>query len=143
MAGQTSGYAIERAEIDVAGRIFDRIRNVSHNQPVEIDFVFGSTNQPLLMTRGQLQGGEGSLEIEFEQGEELLEHLGDGFLEKQFTLSLTYRNRSSGKTIVYVFEGCRLTDSESDHASGSEALMMTLPFAYLSHTRNGLRPMLD
>lgn len=141
---QKDGFALDfgRLELDAAGKIYDRISNVSTSQPVEEGVIFGSKPRPIARTRGQMQIGDGTMEMEFEQACQFIADLGDGWQEKLFTLSLTYRN-SDGTVKKIVCTGCRLLDCELDHEAGADGLPASFPFSFMEREIDGKKALLD
>jgi hypothetical protein len=142
---QTDGFALDfgRLELDIAGKIYDRVQNISMSQPIEEGVIFGAAAGPIATTRGQMQIGDGTLELEFEQAVQLIEDLGDGWAEKTFSMSGTYRNVSTGKVVDMRATGCRLLDIEIDHSQGSDGLAASLPFSFKRRTINGKKALLE
>lgn len=140
---QTDGYALDfgRLEFDLAGKVYDRISNLSTSQPIEEGVIFGSKPKPISRTRGQQQIGDGTFEMEFEQAVQLVEDLGDGWQEKIFTVSGTYKN--GDKTLKVVCTGCRLLDCELDHEAGADGLPASFPFSFMERLINGKKALLD
>jgi hypothetical protein len=142
----TDGFALsfDKAEIDVAGRIFTAISSVSFNQPIEEGIIRGTSAYPLSRTRGQADIGEGALEFsDVEEYAEFRKHVAGlsgangAFCEGIWELSVTYR-KNEDKVITAVCKSCRALDSEFDHEEGPDGLPVSVPFSFMRRLIDGI-----
>lgn len=141
----TEGKAVDftRCEIDLNGKIYTAISNISGSQPIEEGVPRGTRAEPLARTRGSLQIGDGEIEWSMlEEAFQFIADLGDGWQEKVFTATKTYTTDAIGTVKVEYF-GCRILDTELDHSEGSDALGATMPFSFLSRKVNGKKALID
>ena len=140
---EAKAFSFDRGEIDINGRIFTAIENISTNQPIEEGVIFGAAAEPLQRTRGQLQMGEGTIEFStIEEAMELVDLLGDGWQEKVFPISYTLV-APDNRTIAIVCNGSRLLDCEIDHSQGADGLPVSFPFSFMNRTINGKKSLVN
>lgn len=137
---ETDGFALDfgRTEYTIAGKIYNRLENVSMSQPVEEGAIMGSHGEVIARTRGQKGLGEASLEFtDSEEAFLLITDFGPGWAEKLFTASWTARKDDNTTYKVELF-GCRLLDFEADWSQGPDGLPATLPMSFMRRLINGL-----
>jgi hypothetical protein len=131
------GYEFSKAEIDLNGKIYTAIANISHNQPIEEGVGHGAAAEPLFRTRGQLQKGEGSIEwSDIGEMQEFLDDLGDGYCETEFKATIVY-TATGRKALTRTLIGCRLLDVEEEGSSGPDPIGSTTPFSFMYRLLNG------
>lgn len=136
-------FDFSRVEIDLGGKIYTAFAGVKYKQPIEEGILFGAASEPLGRTRGQLQIGDAELDwSSLEESQSFIDDMGDGYLETEFTCSVTFAAPSCSP-IKHVLFGCRLLSVEDDHSSGSDALGETMPFSFLYMTRNGKKSLVN
>lgn len=142
----TDGFAVDfsKAEIDVAGRIFTAIANVSFSQPIEEGMIRGTSAKVLARTEGQKDMGDGMLEFsdiaeyrEFRKHVAGLPKAGGRFSGGIWELSVTYKV-SEDDVITAVCRSCRALDSEFDHEEGPDGLPVGVPFSFLEREIDGI-----
>ena len=135
-----SGYTLDKCEIDLNGKIYVAIENISGSQPVEESSKNGAHGAPILRSRGTMSLGTGSVEwSDIGAAQEFIDDLGDGWQEKIWKATLTY-SATGRPTIKRTYIGCRCLDAEEDHASGPEILGTTMPFSFMRREMNGKKP---
>lgn len=135
-----TGYTLDKCEIDLNGKLYTAIENISHNQPVERSAKNGATGAPILQSRGSLGLGQGSIEwSDIGAAQEFIDDLGDGWAEKPWKATLTYSAKGR-PTIKRTLIACVCLDAEEDHASGPEILGTTMPFTFMRREMNGKKP---
>lgn len=135
-----TGHTLDKCEIDLNGKIYTAIENVSHSQPVEEGSKNGAHGAPILRSRGSLGMGSGSIEwSDLGAAQEFITDLGDGWQEKTFKITLTYsaKGRDTRKRTLI---SCRVLDAEEDHSSGPEILGTTMPFSFMRREMDGKKP---
>lgn len=142
-----NGKAVDFSSIEVQANdvTYTAFENISWSQPVEESFIYGTAAEPLARTRGQLQGGEGTLEFShFGEAHEFIDGLGDadgGYLEEEFEVTIKYRANPGDPIIKHELIACRATDTEMDHSQGSDGLGVPIPFSFLKSKINGRTPL--
>ncbi|HEV8246078.1 MAG TPA: hypothetical protein VGP93_09935 [Polyangiaceae bacterium] len=135
-----TGYTLDKCELELNGKLFTAIENISHSQPVEESSKNGATGQPILRSRGALGLGSGSVEwSDIGSAQEFIDSLGDGWQEKTWKATLTY-SALGRPTIKRTLISCRCLDAEEDHASGPELLGTVMPFSFMKREMNGKKP---
>lgn len=140
--GDGFAYNFANGELDLDGKIYRRIENISQSQPIEEGVVFGSAVGPLDRTIGQQQIGDGTIEFsDIEEATDFLMRLSDkpgGRLGTLFQASWVLRHPTdASRNIKVELRGCRLLDWELDASQGADAIPMALPFSFMSRMLNG------
>jgi hypothetical protein len=141
------GHAHDFSSVEIAvstdegaPRIFNGISEVTYNQSLEPGVVRGTSSQPLAFTKGVLAPGEGSLVMPKEDAQDLRDTLGDGYMEVQFSITISY-GALNRPTITDILRGVRITDDESTGSGDSEdPISDTLSIKYLTGSRGGINP---
>jgi hypothetical protein len=135
-----TGFTLDKCEIDLNGKLYVAIENISHSQPVEEGSKNGAHGAPILRSRGSLGMGSGSIEwSDIGAAQEFINDLGDGWQEKTFKITLTYS--AKGRIVRKVtLISCRCLDAEEDHASGPEILGTTMPISFMRRLFNDKKP---
>lgn len=143
-AQRTGAFALDfsRGELDLDGKIYTAIENISASQPIEEGVIFGTAVGPIARTRGQQQMGDGT--VEFSDAEEAFDFLGrlstdpEGILGKIWQLSYVLRYPNDASRVFRVeLRSCRLLDFEIDWSQGADGLPMSMPFSFLQRLVNG------
>jgi hypothetical protein len=144
VAKRLDGFALDfsRGELDLDGKIYTAIENISCSQPIEEGWVFGSDYAPIARTRGQQQAGDGTVEFsDVEEAADFLLRLSEapeGRLAKIWQASYVLRDPSDDSRIVRVeLRSCRLLDWEIDFSQGAEGLPVSMPFSFIRRLLNG------
>lgn len=131
------GYSATSWEIRLGRNIYTAIANLSHNQPLEEEWVYAG-GQPILRSPGVLQAGEGTVEFsDIGEAQRFIDDLGDGWMDRLFTIieTLTARSRP---TLVYTLGSCRLLDAEMDtDGQAADNIGSSHPFSFQSRLMNG------
>ena len=144
VAQRLDGFAFgfDRGELDLDGKIFTAIENISCSQPVEEGVVMGSSVSPIARTRGQQQIGDGT--VEFSDAEEAVDFLmrlsdsAEGRLAKIWNASYILRHPTDESRLIRVeLRSCRLLDFEIDWSQGADGLAMPMPFSFMKRLLNG------
>jgi hypothetical protein len=112
---------------------------VNYTDSLEPGIVRGLHAQFLGRTRGDYTC-EASLTGYHEEVRELLDQLGDGYLEAIFDISVTYQE-GDGPTHTDEIRGCRLQSIANGHTQGTDGLAIDLTLAPTLIIRNGLHPL--
>lgn len=121
-------------------RIFTAVTEITYSQGLTPGEVRGTAAQLLALTKGVLTAGEGTLVMPKEDAQELRDALGDGYMEKIFSITINY-SALNVRTVTDKLEGVRITNEELSSSAGSEdAITETLTIMYVQGTRGGLSP---
>jgi len=131
-------FSWSSVEIKFDGKRYLGVKNVNYSQELAPGQVYGNHAQKLGRTRGELKP-EGSLEMYKEEADELIEALGDGYMEKNFDVPIVYSE--FGRTKKVVLHGCRIKKVDDSHSQGTEALTTKLELDVMWIERNGKKPL--
>jgi len=135
-------YDFSSVEITIDGRIYTAIGSISYNQTVEEGELRGAAAEVLARTRGQLSKGEGELAFSSaEEAQELIDVFGDGYLEKTFTVAITF-SATGAALMRHELFGCRFLEAGMDMSQGTDPIGTAMPFSFLYMTRNGKTPLI-
>lgn len=132
-------YSYASIELDVSGRKFYGHKEISYNQDLEPGEVRGAHSQLLGRTKGDLKA-EASLTTYLEEWQELLEALGDGYMESSFDIVVSYAEEGR-PTTTDKLRGCRIKRVEESHSQGVDALAVKLDLHVLWVEFNGKKPL--
>jgi hypothetical protein len=125
---------------DGAPRKFTAIAEITYRQGLAPGQVRGTAAQLLALTKGTLSAGEGTLSLPKEDAQELREALGQGYMEKTSTITISYSALFS-PTVTDVLRGLRITEEETTSSGGTEdPINDTFSIMYVEGTRGGLSP---
>lgn len=127
------------AEIKLAGTVVRGIKSLSYKPSSEPGEVFGTHAQKLGRTRGQLKF-EASIELYLTEYEELKGSLGDGYLEKSFSIVAQYSEEGQ-PVVTDELLGCRIKSPDKSFQSGSDALTVKLDLDVMLIIENGVKPL--
>lgn len=117
-------YSYASIEADVNGKKFYGHREISYSQDLEPGEVRGAHSQLLGRTKGELKA-EASLTTYMEEWKELLDALGDGYMEKSFDITVSYAE-DGRPTVTDKLRGCRIKRVEESHSQGTDALAVKI-----------------
>jgi hypothetical protein len=101
----------------------DRIigfKEISYSDELAPGEVYGSSAQLIGRTRGQRKSSA-SLTMYLQEFDELVQKLGNGFMEKVFDVVVQYADHEQ-PTLMDQILGCRITKVDKGGASGTDAL---------------------
>lgn len=90
-------------------------------------------------TKGDLKA-EGSLTTYLEEWKELLDALGDGYMEKSFDITVSYAE-DGRPTVTDKLRGCRIKKVEESHSQGTDGLTMKIDLHILWIEFGGKKPL--
>lgn len=132
-------YSYASIEADINGKKFYGHKEISYNQELEPGEVRGAHSQLLGRTKGDLKA-EASLTTYLEEWQELLEALGDGYMETPFDIIVSYAEEGR-PTVTDKLRGCRIKRVEESHSQGTDALTVKLDLHVLWIEFDGRKPL--
>lgn len=132
-------YSYASIEADVNGKKFYGHKEISYSQDLEPGEVRGAHSQVLGRTKGDLKA-EGSLTTYLEEWKELLDALGDGYMEKSFDITVSYAE-DGRPTVTDKLRGCRIKKVEESHSQGTDGLTMKIDLHILWIEFGGKKPL--
>lgn len=142
MALDQFAYSFQHAIVRAAGRQYIGVRNVSINQELNDNAVYGTSANPIGHSVGQVQRGRGALTFS---------DLGEGV---DFWLNLApqpfmalwdldYSLARGGEIKSFSCTSCRLTGTGVEHESGPDGVEISYPFVFLRQQINSVDGALD
>lgn len=132
-------YSYASIELDVEGKRFYGHKEISYSQELEPGEVRGAHSQILGRTKGELKP-EASLTTYEEEWKEILDALGDGYMEKSLNVTVSYAE-SGRPTITDKLIGVRIKKVEKSHSQGGDALEVKLDLHPMWIEYNGKKPL--
>ena len=133
-------YDYSSIEINVRGRRYLGITEVSYSDSLEPGEKRGAHAQPLAFTRGEYSS-EASVTMGKDDFYEMLADLGSGYMEVVLdTVSVTYAEEGQ-PTKSDEIVGARITSVEDGHSQGSDALTVSLELKPHFVRRDGKTPL--
>lgn len=125
-------------EINLKGKRYTDVPDISYSHSLEPAKKRGTDVRILGMTKGQYDT-DGSMTIGKETYYEIIDALGDGYMEKTIdSITVTYGN--TGERIkVDELVGVRISEDSDEHSEGSDALNVGVTLSFLELIRNGKR----
>lgn len=111
---------------------------ISYSQALEPGGLRGTHAQLLARTRGE-HSAEGSVTVYLATYYEILDKLGDGYMEKEFDVTVTYADTGQ-PTKTDVLHRCRITNEDKNHAQGPDALIVPLDLSIIMIKVDGKYP---
>ncbi len=112
---------------------------ISYSHTLEPGTVRGTGAQKAGRTRGEYDA-EGSVTWQLEGWQQLLEHLGDGFMEKSFTIVVSYAEEGQ-PVVTDELVGVRITSTEKNPSQGTDPITVTTPLSIMYIIENGVKPL--
>ena len=131
-------YDWSSVEIDLGGKKYFGIKDISYKHSLEPGEVYGTHAQILGRTRGQYKS-EASITLFKEEYSDLLEALGDGYMERSFDIIINYADANQSIVTDKVI-GCRIKSADESHAQGTEALVVKLDLHVMMILEHGKKP---
>lgn len=125
-------------EINVNGTLIRAIKEISYSNNLEPGEMRGTHAQKGGRTRGELKP-EASMTIYLEEYNELIKALGQGFLERQFDIVVSYSEKNAA-TVTDKIIGARIKKPEKSFSSGTDALAVKCDLDIMFVIENGLSP---
>jgi len=132
-------YSYASIELDRNGKKFYGHKEISYSQDLEPGEVRGAHAQLLGRTKGELKA-EGSLTTYLEEWQELLDSLGDGYMEQAFDITVSYAE-DGRPTVTDKLRGCRIKKVEESHSQGTDGLTMKIDLHILWIEYGGRKPL--
>lgn len=126
--------------LKVDDREFTGIKRVSHNHKLEPGKGRGNSPQYTIRTKGNYEA-EAEIELYLEQAQELIDFLGDGYMERSFTIVIG-RQELNKKLLTDELRSCRIKESGTESDDGStDPLTKKFPLDVGYILENGKKPM--
>lgn len=125
-------------EIDTDGTVFKDFEEISYNDACEGGEARGTHQQALATTPGEYKA-EGSLTMLKDAFNEWVLLLGDGYMLRQFPITVNYGNDFTPLT-TDTLHACRIKKVEDQHQKGTEPLKVKVDFSVGQVDRNGVKP---
>ena len=110
-------------------------KEINYSQKLEPGEVRGAHAQLLGRTRGNYTG-EGSMTLYRQEADELRQALGDGYMEKEFDITVTYADDGQ-PTVTDILKACRIVGEDASHSQGQDPLVEKFDLSVLSIKKNG------
>jgi len=111
-------YSHSSIEVQLNGKSYPFVKEVTYSDSLEPGEVRGTSAQLLSRTRGDYKA-EASLTLYKGAAQELLDDLGDAFMEKEWDLVVT-RKEEDMSTIIDTVVKCRIKKHESGSSQGAD-----------------------
>jgi hypothetical protein len=134
-------HSFASIELKVDGVIYAAVKAVNYKQSLTPTKVRGAHAEPLGRTRGDLEA-DGDIELYEQQGFQLLSQLGDGYLEKVFSITVTY-SENGLDTITDEIVQVRIQEVDKSNAQGTDASSIKFTLNIMKIKLNGLEPLLN
>lgn len=138
-------YDFSSVELNVAGALFNGVKEITYSQTLEPGIVRGNRAQVIGRTRGPLDA-EGNLtlyKLEFQSLIAALQVLGAptgaGFMEVPFDVVVNYAEVGQ-PVITDTLRGCRIKKYEDTGAEGGEAIATSVDLHIMLILSGGLPP---
>lgn len=133
-------YSFASIEVSVNQTIFTGFTEITYTQTLEPGVFRATRSEKLARTRGELNV-EGSFSLVKDDYQEMIDELGEGYMEASIDFTVNYREINS-PLITDVLTGARITSEEDSHSQGTDALVVACDMDILFMTRNGILPIL-
>jgi hypothetical protein len=132
-------YDFSSITVDIAGGYKPvGVTEINYSHGLDRGDVRGTSPERLGRTRGQYTP-EASITMYEAEWKVLRDKLGDGYLEKVFSMSVTYADDGQ-PTITDVIEGCTISNVEKGRSAGNEAATVALTLHVIRITEDGKKP---
>ena len=134
-------YSHSSIEVQLNGKPYLFVKEVTYSDSLEPGEVRGTSAQLLSRTRGDYKS-EASITLYKGSAQELVDDLGDGYLEKEFDLVVT-RQEQDMSTIIDTVVKCRIKKIESGSSQGADPNEVKLDLHPFYILWNGFSPIAD
>jgi hypothetical protein len=136
-----NGRFVDYSEITifVDGKPKIGVKEISYKATREPGKVRGTAPNVLGRTRGDFDF-EGSFSMYQEEAADFIATLGAGFMEKDFTVVVTYQPLG-GKLVTDTLQGCCITEIDDSHSQGTDPLETKFTIHILGILFNGVSAM--
>lgn len=121
-------HSFASIDLTVKGKRFVGFKEVNYNQDLEPGEVRGAHPELLGRTIGDLKN-DGSLTLYEEEWKELLEALGDGYMQQSFDITVSYSHGNEAINIGVTTDeliGCRIKKIDKSRSQGTDGLEVKL-----------------
>lgn len=133
-------YDFSSIKIDLDGGLkLQGIKEINYSHGLEPTDVEGASAEPIGRTRGKYSR-EASMTLYEWEWKILRDRFGDGYLEKVFTISVTYADDGQ-PTITDQILGCRIKKVDKARATGGDAAEVKLDLHCMKIIEGGKKPL--
>lgn len=118
----------------------DDVTEISYSHKLESGTVRGVGPWKAGRTRGEYDA-EGSVTLLRSAWDSLRAQLGNGYLESDFTVTVSYSEEGEGDVVTDTLVGCRIQNVEHSPSQGTDALTVALTLSVLYILENGVEPL--
>ena len=134
-------YGFSSIELSLGGTIKRGFKEITYSQKREVGKLRGNMNQVIARTRGTYDA-EGSLTLYAHEFNDLVAAWGAGWMEKVFTISVTYSEYGPLGTSCDVLYACTIINVEEGGSEGTDPLEVKIDLDIMKIKKNGKNPML-
>lgn len=115
-------------------------KSISYADKLEPGMVDGAGPQAAGRTRGKYDADGASITLIKRWSNDLVERFGDGFYEKEFEISVVYRDDDGLGVITDTLGSCRIM-SKSNDIEGPDGIEVEMELSVMYVLRNGKKPL--
>lgn len=134
-------YDFSSVKISLIGDVTPAFKGIDYSQALEPGEARGNSSHWLRRTRGQLKA-EASFEIHKVEWQGFIDQLGDGYMEKEFDILVSYADHGQ-PVISDEIVGARIKKHADSPKEGSEPPTVKVDLHILKVRPNGLEPTTD
>jgi hypothetical protein len=123
------------------GKRFRGIKAISAKDTLEPGEIRGTAAQLLGRTRGDYKA-ESSIEMWKREADEFIAALGNGFMEYEFDIPVSFSDRNQPVSTIKVL-GCRIKGKDESYSMSTEGLAVKFDLSVMGIITNGYRPLLN
>lgn len=128
--------------VKVNEREFYGIKRMSYSHKLEPGTGRGNSAQVTIRTKGTYDA-EAEIELYLEQAQELIDFLGDGYMERSFSITVGHQELNK-PLLVDELRGCRIKESSKESDDGSsDPSTKKFPLSVFYLLENGKTPLLN
>lgn len=133
-------YDFSKIEIYIDSDVISEVSSISYDSELEPGELRTSKPWVDAFTTGEYSAS-GSLELSKQQDAVLIAKLGDGFMDREFGITVTYSADGIPEPVVDELIGVRITSGGNDHSNGGDALMVSRDLVIKVIKENGVLPL--
>ena len=135
-----NAYGFSSIELDFGGVKSRGYKEVKYSSNLEPGELRGTHPQMLARTLGQYKA-EGSLVLWTHEWNQLRDRMGQGYMQKTFTLNVVYAEAGPLGAQRDTLVGCRITKVEKGGSEGTDGLEVSLTLSVMKILENGIDPL--
>jgi len=117
--------------------------DLNYSDALEPGMAEGAGAQSPGRTRGKYKTDGCSISFLLRHFDDLAQKFGDGFYEKEFDISVSYRDDDGFGVITDTLRGCRITKVETQIGSDDKAIAKKCDLSVMYILHNGKKPILS